>query len=200
MHIDLRGGETRDLGIVAALSSALQRIDIWVAALFLGGPATGVFGAARRVSDGLTLPSAAVGAVALGAVARAESNEQQRVTKLLSLGGTAITAMPAMILCIAPAWSLRVLYGPSFADGASTLRILAIATIVSAPLPTWQAALVLRHARRAVRVLAAALLATSGLVAVGAKTWGEAGAAAGHLIGSGVAALLMHRAVKRSAA
>jgi O-antigen/teichoic acid export membrane protein len=137
-QVDLRLRATLPLALVVIVLTVYNRLDTYMVALFKGNEAAGLYSAAYRFLDALTIPAIAAGALVLS-LTMTQGGRERLVTlrKLAALAGGLgmITAVAGLFL--APRL-LVFLYGKPFAP-AGTCAIL---LLLSAP-PSFVAATVL---------------------------------------------------------
>jgi O-antigen/teichoic acid export membrane protein len=136
--VDLRLRATLPLALVVIVLTVYNRLDTYLVALFKGNEAAGLYSAAYRFLDALTIPAIAAGALVLSLTMTQGGRERlATLRKLAALAGGlgVVTAVAGLFL--APRL-LVFLYGEPFAP-AGTCAIL---LLLSAP-PSFAAATVL---------------------------------------------------------
>jgi len=119
--------------VAALLNSS---VEIWIAGLVLVPTATSMFGAAQRLSMLVVLPMTAMQVVFSPLVSRlAVADDRAGLERLLRTGATiatAVTAVVALPLLVAPGPILRLVFGPGFGDAIVPLLLLTAAFLVNA--------------------------------------------------------------------
>ncbi|MEQ1730815.1 MAG: oligosaccharide flippase family protein [Vicinamibacterales bacterium] len=146
------------IGLGILLSALYFRIDVFLLQHWSGDAAVGVYNAMFRLVEALRLFPAAVLAVALPTLARAD--DRGPLTALATPMSVAALAAAAVGWAVAP-WLVRALYGAAFLDGVPALRVL----LLSLPLMALNYALTHQligwHGHRAYAATCAAALAVN---------------------------------------
>jgi O-antigen/teichoic acid export membrane protein len=112
------------IGLGIVLSALYFRVDVLLLEWWTGTRAVGQYNAVFRIVEALRLFPAAVIAVQLPTLSRA--NDLRPVVRIAS-GLTAIAIAAAILLWVVADRVLAVLYGPAFGPAAPAFRILALA-------------------------------------------------------------------------
>lgn len=160
--MDLSLRRSLPLALGGGLSTVYGRADTWLVAL-LGTPvAAGIYGAAYRVMEVLYVPARAVGSIALSEGSR-PSADRDRGPRSLAAAGAVIVGGGAIALAIAGPRVMTGLFGAEFDQGATALRILAVAALVGAAGAMVGPLAAARRGPAQARAVAAALTVNVGL-------------------------------------
>ena len=116
--------EVFPIGLGIVLSALYFRIDIFLVQLWSGTHAVALYSAAFRLVDALRLAPAAVLAVTLPALCRA--NDTRPLWRIAG-SVTAFAAVASAALWATAGWTLPFVYGAPFSDGVTAFRILLLA-------------------------------------------------------------------------
>lgn len=184
----VRWASLKTRGSMSLLLSALQRLDVWVAALFLGSHETGVFGATRRIAEGLSLPGQTVGAISMGTTARSAGPDRPTVLRRMVAVACGLTAVLAAPVAIFANDFVRVLLGGEFSGSAGPLRALCLGAVAGAAVQVSMSVGTVLTPRRSLRTLLLAAPIVLAASAVGSMSGRATGTAFGAVIGMAVAA------------
>lgn len=133
LFADLRATVRRDWRFLSAQVAAYLNlsIEIWIAAILLSAVDTSMFTAGQRVALLLVLPLTAIQIVFAPAIARAGlSKEDGSLQGLVRTGAsvaTALTAVLALPIVVAPGFVLETVYGDGFEAAVPVMVLLSLA-------------------------------------------------------------------------
>jgi O-antigen/teichoic acid export membrane protein len=132
-EISMRHWKFASVQVAALLNSS---VEIWIAGFVLAASQTSMFGAAQRLSLLVVLPMTAMQVVFSPSVSRlAVAGDRAELEKVLRTGATiatAVTAVVALPLLVAPGPIVRIVFGPEFSDAVIPLMVLTTAFLVNA--------------------------------------------------------------------
>lgn len=118
------------VALAAAAGIAMPWLDRLVLAYFVSALDLGVYHAASQLALGLTLVTAAIGAMLAPMVAdlhsRGDIKALNRVFRLSVRWGVYLALAPALVLIVLPGPALEALFGPVFGAGEMALIILTV--------------------------------------------------------------------------
>jgi O-antigen/teichoic acid export membrane protein len=168
--------------LAAALGTTYYRIDLLMVHVIKGSPTAALYASSYRVFEAVMLPAGAVAALVVPAVLRASEEERARIALRITGIAAAVTAVGAVVAEVFAHPLIRVVFGARYLPATSSLRVLALATVVTAATTVLaQVHAVWRPARLAL-VWSVALVANVGLNLVLIPHAGAAGAAWATLI------------------
>lgn len=193
-EIDLSLRRSRPLALGSGVSTVYGRLDTWLVAVFSQSPnAAGLYGAAYRIMEALTLPTRSMGAVALSHGAQDSGEEGERsIRRLLLVGGAAVATGSVVVALVAPSLMAAV-FGESFRGASTTLRVLAVAAVAGASASVLGPLAAAKAGPRYARVLAVGLLLNLGLNMALIPALGPAGAAWAFVVSEGFLSLMLAR-------
>ncbi len=115
-----------------AFSAFYTRIDLWLLAVMVGGPAVGLYSAAYRLLDGISLFPRAVGAMAITHTAKLESLEQRRMGGRLIRHALLVVVPVAIVFMVGAGPILGIAFGDEYRQAAPALKILMASAVPGA--------------------------------------------------------------------
>jgi O-antigen/teichoic acid export membrane protein len=115
------GRDVAPIGLGILLSALYFRIDVFLIGWWQGTTAVGLYNSVFRLVEALRLFPAAVLAVALPSLVRANST---RPLLAVSAGLTAFGVATTTVLWVIAGWLVPFLYGPAYADAVPAFRVL----------------------------------------------------------------------------
>ena len=189
--------EARWLAAAALAGAMLAQLSVVLVGAVLTAVDAGAFFASQRTSTLLALPLIAANMIGAPMIARAwaagDLAQVQRICSLIVIGLTLPTLAGLVLFALAGGWILS-LFDPSYAVHKPILLIFATGALVNALCgPTGFLMLMTGHERQFVKILAVSQGIGLGLVALGATTFGLAGAALGEAVGMALWNILIWR-------
>lgn len=158
------------------LGNLYNKIDIWLLAGLSTSNAVALYAACYRIHEGTLIPSGAQAALALRRTSLAGSKTVPALRRLVFEAAGLAGVFAATIGVAAPVM-LRLTFGPSFASGASILRVLMIAAPASAVVTVLAPYCAVKRRQLFAISIAVALTVDVGLNVVAIRTYGALGAA-----------------------
>lgn len=118
--------------LAAALGTAYYRIDLLMVHVIKGAPAAALYATSYRVFEAVMLPAGVVAALVLPAVFRVTPEERARVALRVTGGAVALTLAGGVVVEVFAPNLLRIVFGGDYAAGTAALRVLGVATVVTA--------------------------------------------------------------------
>jgi O-antigen/teichoic acid export membrane protein len=171
------------LGLASLAGLAYFRLDLWLLAVIGNDDAAvATYSVCYRILDGLAIPAGALAMVSVGATARLDVAAAKRTADKMAAFLCLLLSPAVLLLLAAPASILSLLFGAKYADGATVLRILAVAVIPTVSYLVW-APLVGLRGSRLLPIMVVSLVVNIGLNVVLIPRYGAEGAAIATLVG-----------------
>lgn len=118
--------------LAAALGTAYFRIDLLMVHVIKGAPAAALYASSYRVFEAVMLPAGTVAALVLPSVFRATAEQRARVALRITGLAVAITLVGGIAIEVFARTVVRGVFGSAYLPATSSLRVLGLATVVTA--------------------------------------------------------------------
>jgi O-antigen/teichoic acid export membrane protein len=118
--------------LAAALFTTYWRIDLLMVHVIRGASDAALYATAFKVFEVLMLPAGAAASLVVPAVFKTAPEQRARVTFRITAAAVALTIAGCVIVEVAAPTLLRGAFGAKYVAGAAALRVLGVATIVTA--------------------------------------------------------------------
>jgi O-antigen/teichoic acid export membrane protein len=162
-RVGLRRG--RALGVAGILNTVYMRIDMWLLGLIVSAAAVATYAVSYRIFEALLLPALTL--ASLSVVQCAGLTGERLRARLVQLASTAVavTVPIAIGVLVAAPFIISTLFGSRYTAATTPLRILAVCSILTAPIFATTFPLALRSSRVAWALGVALALNVAGNIA-----------------------------------
>lgn len=118
--------------LASALGITYYRIDLLMVHVIKGAPTAALYASSYRVFEAVMLPAGAVAALAVSSVLRANPGARSQIAFRITGIAAGLTAVGALVVLVFAHPILRIVFGATYTPATTALRVLALATVVTA--------------------------------------------------------------------
>ena len=120
-------------GVATLVAMTNQRLGQILVIRLDGAVGAGIYASAVTIAEGLLLFSSSIAMATYHRIGTLPPDEAAKLTARAFRNTVPVIAAPALVIVLLAPWLISGLYGSRYEDGATTLRLLALATAVFAP-------------------------------------------------------------------